>query len=760
MMNLSRLVVVGSIALSLITGCAKTDGVVVAKNGKSDYRIVIAEDASFSTAHAAGELQKFIHEMSGAQLPVVSDLENTGDHDIILGRSKHLDTLGLDIDLGSLGDEGFVLRTVGRHIVIAGGDLRGNLYGVYELLERLGCRWFTNEVSRIPTVKKLVVPVLDERIIPPLEYREAFVHEAFSGEWAARNRMNRNSDGSLSERHGGAVKWVPGYFVHTFETLVSPDKYFKIHPEYFSLVNGKRLKERSQLCCTNDAVVEIVTRGVLKALADHPEGTVISVSQNDWYNYCECEKCQALAEREGSQIAPVLQLVNRVADAVAERYPDKAVETLAYQWTRTPPKTMRPRDNVIVRLCSIECCFSHPLAECDSPENKTFVSDLRNWSKVSDRLWVWNYVTSFAHYLVPFPNLHVRNDNIRLFVDNSVTGIFQQDVYQTSNGELSALSGWLNARFLWNPDYDEDTAINEFLDGVYGEAASPIRTYIDMLRDKVESENIHAHIWEGPDALYLTDDILARSDSLWNEAESLVAGSPEVLERVRIARLPVDYAHLGRVLGDGIYTIDHDRLRVDVDPAFGERLDRFCRVAEAAGITHLSESGLTVAAFREQVDSQVQSRQLTYIEPVAGTDLKPGISRKVYDVQVSEMPDFGDLKPSHSETVDDVVLPDHEQGDLFAVRYTGFITVPDDGVYSFSVLSDDGAHLYIGDEFVVDNGGNHAAQVRSGFAALKAGTYPIRLTYFNSAGNTALELRYCAPGRKKQAVTADMLSHR
>ena len=71
-------------------------------------------------------------------------------------------------------------------------------------------------------------------------------------------------------------------------------------------------------------------------------------------------------------MAPVLQLVNRVAEAVEKEFPDKAVETLAYQWTRQPPKTMRPRPNVIIRLCSIECCFSHPLATCDSPANRTF----------------------------------------------------------------------------------------------------------------------------------------------------------------------------------------------------------------------------------------------------------------------------------------------------------------------------------------------------------------------------------------------------
>lgn len=284
------------------------------------------------------------------------------------------------------------------------------------------------------------------------------------------------------------------------------------HPEYFSLVDGKRLKEQSQLCCTNEEVIRLVTEGVLKVFREHPEADLVSVSQNDWYNSCECPKCVALSEAEGTRMAPVLALVNRVAEAVEKEFPGKSVETLAYQWTRKAPKTMRPRPNVVIRLCTIECCFSHPLRSCESPRNQAFASDLRDWAKVADRLWIWNYNTSFAHYFIPFPDLRSRADNVRFFVENHVRGIFQQDIYSTGQGELSELSGYLNAKLLWNPQYDPNIAIDEFLEGVYGPASKPIREYIDMLHDRVEQENIHIGIWQGPDAEYLTDDILARAD--------------------------------------------------------------------------------------------------------------------------------------------------------------------------------------------------------------------------------------------------------
>jgi hypothetical protein len=526
-----------TVALAALAVCpTQADELVLAEGGRSAYRIVVAADASPSTRHGAKELQTFLEGMTGARLLIVSESEATTDREILLGDSAHLEELGVEVDFQELGHEGYVIRTVGNHLVIAGGARRGNMYGVYGLLEdHLGCRWFAPGVSRIPRLKRLVISEINDKQIPVLEYREPFTYDCFDGDWCARNRVN-SSSGRLEERHGGKIRFGGGFFVHTFNRLVPPDKYFDEHPEYFSLVKGKRLKDRSQLCCTNEDVIRLCTDGILEAMRAQPDAFVFSVSQNDWHNYCECEECQALAEKEDSQIAPVLQLVNRVAEAVEKEFPDRAVETLAYQWTRRPPKTMRPRPNVIVRLCSIECCFSHPLATCDSEVNRAFREDTRRWAKVSNRLWVWDCVTDFRHYLLPFPNQRVRNDNIRFYVANNVKGIFEQDTYNTPHSELAALGGYVTAKFLWNPDYDEDTAINEFLEGYYGKAAGPIRTYIDLLHDRVEKENIHVNIWVPPSHDHLTDELLAKADRLWQEAEDLAAGRPEA-ERERLRAL-------------------------------------------------------------------------------------------------------------------------------------------------------------------------------------------------------------------------------
>jgi hypothetical protein len=758
MKNTSHRISILITVILMIAGCAmmpKKGEILLIRNARSKYRIVIAENASPSTIHGAIELQTHLYKMTGAELPIVNDILPLRRHEIILGNSSHLEQIGVDIDFDALGNEGYALKTAGSYIVIAGGELRGNMYGVYGLLEdHLGCRWFTPEVSRIPETNRLEIPVLDEVTVPAIGYREPYVWEAFDGDWAARNRMNRNSkDGGLGYRHGGKIEWVPGMFVHTFEKLVPPDKYFRAHPEYFSLVGGRRQKRRSQLCCTNEDVIRIVTEGVLEAFREHPEAYALSVSQNDWDRHCECKKCQALAEEEGSQIAPVLRMVNLVAAEVEKEFPGRVVETLAYQWTRKAPKNMRPRENVVIRLCTIECCFSHPLESCGSEENIEFARDLREWGTIANHLWVWNYVTSFAHYFVPFPNLRVRDDNIRFFARNNVTGIFQQDVYTTPYGELSGLSAYLNAKLLWDPSYDEDTAIDEYLEGVYGPAAGPIRKYIDLIHNEVENKNIHIGIWQGTDAEYLTDPILAVSDALWDDAETAAAALPDVLRRVRISRLSVDYALIARARANGTaYIVDQSAFGLEIDPAFTARVDRFCTVAEDAGVLKLKEYGFTVGEFRAEIEKNVRPRKLAPLAKSLSGEPKPDLTYKYYKGSYRKLPDFSTIKPLKSGTVENFMLPFEVAGDTLGYVFTGNISVPEDGIYTFFIRSDGYSEMKVGTKTIIKNTGSDDLRERCGFVALEAGSHSVRLIFYTKMGGNILNVNYSGPGISKKGL--------
>jgi len=594
---------------------------ILAENGQSDYQIVLADNASPSTKHGAEELQMFLLQITGVTIPIISDTQPQGEQEIILGDNLHLQKLGTEIDFASLGQEGYVIRVVGRNLVIAGGALRGNMYGVYGFLEEhLGCRWFAPGVSRIPKQAKLVIGPIDDRQVPVLEYREPYVADCLDGDWCARNRMN-SSAGRLEAKHGGKVTiWL---IAHSWQHLMPVDKYFDAHPEYYSLVNGKRQKEYPQLCCTNPDVIRICTEELRKVMCEQPDFKVYGVSQNDWNNHCECTNCQSLVEQEGSQIAPGLQLVNRVAEAVEKEFPDKIVQTIAYAWSRKPPKHMRPNPNVVIMLCSIECCFSHPLKTCNTEMNQAFCKDLEGWSKVAPRLWVWDYTTDFAHFLMPFPNQRVLSPNMRFFAAHNVKGVFEQNNTDSLHGELASLGGYVMAKLLWNPDYDANLAMNEFLDAFYGKAAAPIRAYIDLLHDHVERENVHVNIWATPDqsvsfwqepeawaAFYKTDDaipdkshlndkLLTRSSQLWQQAEDLMADQPELLERVQVSRMSVDYAILERARLQARNKFPKNDVFVQLAT---QRFDPFFKTFRSSTIAYLKE--------RHAVDKEAYRRDV------------------------------------------------------------------------------------------------------------------------------------------------------
>jgi hypothetical protein len=285
----------------------------------------------------------------------------------------------------------------------------------------------------------------------------------------------------------------------------------------------------------------------------------------------------------------VLQLVNRVAEAVAVDFPDRLIDTLAYQWTRHPPRTLRPRANVIVRLCSIECCFSHAFDQCDQQQNRDFVADLRGWAKVCDRLWVWDYTTDFANYLLPFPNLEVLAPNVRLLADNHVTGIFEEGDYSSPHGEFQALRGYVLAQCLWDPRTDGRAARDEYLDGVYGKAAPPIRRYLDALASA--GKRSHFGIYQGVDAPWLDAAWQREADLAWDEAERLAADDAPLRARVCAARLSADYP-----------AIERARLaKRPASPELAARVSRFLANAKGSGLTALREGGPGLAAYEGEL---------------------------------------------------------------------------------------------------------------------------------------------------------------
>ena len=547
----------------------KRNEYVLFDNGKTDYSIVIGEDASASEQWAAEELQRWLGKVSGVEFPVRFDKGKAGEREIIIGFNRHAQQLlAPDVRQPDDGDESFTYKNIGSNIVIWGGKQRGTMYGVMTFLEReLGCRWYTPNVSLAPPRSKFIFDYLYHSEKPSIRVRNDFYYEAFNPIWAARNKIN----GAMNYRQqpGG----VEGYWsVHTFYRFMPPSEFFDAHPEYYSLIDGERIWDHAQLCLTNPDVLDIVTERLKETIRKNPQYLIYSVSQNDWRNPCQCDQCQAIAQKEGSESGPIIWFVNQVAERIEKEFPDKYVGTLAYQYTRKPCKNLRPRHNVVVRLCSIECCFAHPFESC--PENVSFMEDLNGWAAIAPHLYIWDYVTNFSHYIMPYPNFKVLQPNIKTLRDHKAIGIMEQGAYQSRGGEFAELRMYVLAKLLWNPECDVDQVINDFMYGYYGRAGQYVRQYFNLLHNRITPDT-HIHLGMKPEDNLFSDVFIRQAEEIFDAAEA-VADNEEILHRVEMARLPIMYLKC---------------LRNPSEAKYDGTYQRFNRIVEREGITHYAEAG-------------------------------------------------------------------------------------------------------------------------------------------------------------------------
>ncbi|MHB8971703.1 MAG: DUF4838 domain-containing protein [Pirellulaceae bacterium] len=505
--------------VGLTTGVTAAEGTGVDLAQLSGWDIVVAKDASPGEAYAAEEFRTIFAEASGIQLPIVTAPPERADRHVW-------------INVVSAGAEELHIAVRDNTIAITGGSARGTLYGVYTFLEDyVGVRFLTADHTHIPKLPpQAVIGPLERSYTPPLSFRWSYYGETNrSPMLAARLRVNTVGGDA---KYGGTTG--QSLISHSFGAQIPSGQYGKEHPDYFALRHGKRLSDvkddwsEGEPCLTNPEVLKIVTEAVLADLKAHPEKENISVSQNDNAQNCLCPNCKAIDDREGTPMGTLLEFVNAVADTVVKEHPKVNVGTLSYWYTRKPPKTLTPRPNVQIQLCSIECCLVHPINDPACEKNVQFCKDMDEWGKLTQNIFIWNYNTNFSNYLLPCPNLRVIEPNIRYFVDHGAKGIFMQAAGNSTGAELSDLRNYVMANLLWDPTRSGQQLVDEFLDLHYGQAAPPIRRFINMYHDQCVSQGLHRNCF-GRAVDYAIDDTIATA-ALDAFAEALTLADSEVVK--------------------------------------------------------------------------------------------------------------------------------------------------------------------------------------------------------------------------------------
>lgn len=563
---------------------AEKSPVTLVVGGVPQVRIGVASAASAAEEYAAEELRRHLHMMAGRGFSLRNRYETTGPA-IHVNDREAAQAAGIDVAALGLRPEAFHIESRGGSVYILGGGPRGVLYGVYHLLEMLGCRWFTPEVSRIPRLDRIELPPVCVTQAPAFEFRDMFNWEQGDPVWWVRNRMNGWYT-PVPEYMGGHVTYE--LFVHTYYRLVPPEEFFATHPEYFSMIGGVRRHQGGQLCLTNPDVLRIVVDRVLEHMRKNPKASIVSVSQNDWTGPCECPACAAVVAEEGAQSGPVLRFANAVAEATSKVFPDKLIDTLAYQYTLDAPRKAVPHPNVRVRLCSIRCCQGHGFEHCDDPKSVQFLRALDDWGRVTKQMYIWHYCTNFANYMLPVPDIDELHENIGLYHRRGVYGIFMQGMGEEGGGaESMALRGYVISKLLWNPNQPVWPIVDEFLSGFYGAAAPKVRTYLDLFHDRVRNDrSLHPSLYIPPTHPLFAGDILERADAALSQGETLARGDEK--RRVRMLRYGIAYARLtGRTV---LFRRDGDVFRSDATDRDRRDFETMVHEWKRAGVQRLREA--------------------------------------------------------------------------------------------------------------------------------------------------------------------------
>lgn len=467
---------VGSVCLC---GCRpeweQTGTLILAERGKpAHYTIVVPKTPAPVQVSAAIELQTYVKKITGVRLPIATNA--VPERGIFICDGSH-----------DLGDDSFRMVARPPHLYIEGGRAHGTLFGVNEFLERhCGCEWFSPTTSEVPNRNSISVSAtLDDTQKPAFRLRDMNWTDQLA-DWAFTARLKMNGFRTAYPEALGGQNHCKDTTTGgaTFDNLCPPSKYFKSHPEWFALLDGKRTDVRAQRCLTNNGFLDFLVKQTMDRIRkNYPRCKYYSINQNDFKRNCECADCKALDEREGSPSASLVHMANYVAERVTKEYRDVTILTFAYLYTLKPPKAMKVHPNVMICYCTDGCDFSKPIRESRWKGCKAFVENFRKWRELTDKIYIWDYSANFQYLFQPFECTHVMPENLRYFREMGVFGVFEEGDHYGVKCVDEALKTWIIGHLLWNPDQPLEPLLNRFFKGYYGAAADVARGYYDALVD-------------------------------------------------------------------------------------------------------------------------------------------------------------------------------------------------------------------------------------------------------------------------------------
>ncbi len=524
---------------------ANGPSVTVVRDGKAEAVIVVAPELLIPDAPAKAkvtaeqrtaersrrlvresveDLAMYLEKMSGAKIEIVPAPLASGDKRLPIYVGELAVQKFGPMTLKDPSGQAFRVVVKPAGIGLMGENEQSTSFAIYEVLERLGCRWMmpSDMGEVIPQRTTVTLAVGDTSSAPGTE-----------------GRFLWHLDSVYLRRIRSGGRGVPAGHALEVYSKASGDfgyltrKQLEAHPDWNAMFKGVR-SVNGRFCWANPEVSDAVADAII-ARVSAGSGRYFSLSPQDGSNFCECPKCQAL---DTGDFDPVMNTVsitdrfvhfcNRIATRVTKQHPDVHFGFLAYvQFTQAPTRE-KLHPNLAVQLAPINYCRAHAMTDnCESRHRMRKI--VEDWGKTTSKVSYYQYMFNLAEYTAPYPMMHQMSEDLPIIYASNVK--YWQPEGMTNMDEI--LPGhYLTNRMAWNPQAKPAEILDEFFTGFYGAAAEPMRKYWTLWDDAWTKVDEHAGAnWSYPRRF--TPEFLKSARAAMTEAIA-AAKTPMEARRVKM----------------------------------------------------------------------------------------------------------------------------------------------------------------------------------------------------------------------------------
>ena len=482
------------------------------QNGSSDYKVILAENATKFDVTAASELTSFLKEATGVMLDIITENEQT----VITNESKYIfigdtvaaQSLNIDYSAKTIKGDGFKFVTKDNNIILVGGGKQGTIFGVYEMLYHyIGWDVIATDEIIFDTTSNVRFKSIDGVEIPDFEYRIVGTQTAYDDDLKAqRFRQQR------AYTYGFMV--VNGRLYHNAFCYLDPTVYNDAdiaetyHPDWYAIADDQTsIGGKNNLCYTahgSPSEYELMQEKCLEVLVQtilaNPDIDSVQLSQEDNTDWCSCDDCAASMQEYGTGSAVVIQFCNDLHTKLEAYLEANNINRkinlvfFAYHATEKAPAvkgadgnfkpiddSVKCKDGVYVFYAAIYANYYEALTH---ESNANYYDQLKAWSVVSNKLYFWAYSTNYRNYLIPYACYGATQDNYKLAKQFGVEYMFDEGQHYGSTpkpGGFSALKEYMQSKLQWNVEADVPAMIDKFFTHYFGPASQAMRKYFDEL---------------------------------------------------------------------------------------------------------------------------------------------------------------------------------------------------------------------------------------------------------------------------------------